>query len=623
MPPAAPDAQPGCKIAESPAIAQGKFYEANLAALNSFQPDVADEVRAVAIPASIAAAKGRDGSETFVIRGADGRSTWFGRSSAPTISAPALCRNRQSDDTGMMLPGILTGLEVHLLAERMSNFSAVFVVERDPLAIKLALHLYDYTNLLRNGRLVFILGDNLAERLRTFFEAHPGYELPQRLLNVPHLTAVEMTEMQREIEIAGEAVVEVQARAIDALAGALRRRRYESLPDRPAVAILSVDSRAHSLADVQRIEESLGELGWEHRTCVPDMPGNCHPAARMRAIVEAGADCVLFVNCGPGRLTTLLPSALPLASWLTTEVDLASIHAARNLANYTVFAGTSTLVERLSEAGIPTDRIVRCEPAADPVMCRAAQTAPPNRFGASAGIAVLMDLPDDRPEAVNLTLGSQITLWRAMQQVASRTVDRFQNGLAEELFDAAQKECGVTVSDAVVRAPFLQLLCTRIGPAAIGRATAETLANSGAAVALWGENWPDSLNASTTRRGPIPSGEALGRLLACAGIVVIPELSVGAVQRAVDALAAGAMVICRGTCEQFIGEHPELTELAAHLTFYESRTELADAVRQIHADPEAARSRTKSAQATVEDHHTTAHRLTAIRDHFRARQTST
>ncbi|MHC4610351.1 MAG: hypothetical protein ACYS7M_08390, partial [Planctomycetota bacterium] len=123
-------------------------YHTNLTALAEQQPLLAQRVETMQIPATVVRATGRDGSETFRTRREDGSWQWLGRSSMPTMSAPAFVEGLQTQGRNLIIPTIATGREALLAEQRMPRHCAVFVYEQDVVALKLVLHLHDFSSLI-------------------------------------------------------------------------------------------------------------------------------------------------------------------------------------------------------------------------------------------------------------------------------------------------------------------------------------------------------------------------------------------------------------------------------------------------------------------------------------------
>ncbi len=472
-------------------------YSANLAALATFQPEVAGVVDAVGIPADVRPVEGRDGSDTLVIPGEDGGPVFFGGSSMPSVSAAEMFAGFVSDGRNVSLPGVLTGFDPLVVVGKMAPHTALFVIEEHAWHVKLALHLYDYAELIAGGRIVFIVGDDPEGKMYEFFESHAGYGPPTRLLTPPQRSPAQMAELQRRLENAGEAVQSVGQRFVEASAEHISTRSFASLPATPRVAVLSFDVRPASVEQAHRIQRALAKLGWPHVVCVPDSPSRCHVAAHLQAIDRLSADLVLVINGSGGPIASLLPTGLPVGSWYLPGAGPAA--GAGSPAHHAVFtllrpdAAGSDAPDASSAEGAKGGVCSYCEPAADDT---AYFPLDPSRRGdsqRSLDVAILMDLPDDRAEACEVTLPSHVLFWKALGEVVSKNIDRYTEGQADEFVERAQRASGVTLEDEGIRGHFANLVRSRIAPACRGRAAAHAVATTGCRFAAWGLNWQSAL----------------------------------------------------------------------------------------------------------------------------------
>lgn len=600
-------------------ISTTRSYRRNIAALTDSQADFASVVSAAPVPGDVAPTTGRDGSPTYLLPGDGGRRIWFGGSSMPTVSAPALFAGFRHDGSNVLLPAVLTGLEIRVLADKLPPFCALFVVEDDLVAVKLAMHLHDYSDLIAARRLLLLRAGNIGDDLGRLFEAHPGLELPRQMLTIPHRSTAQMSTLQRRLEKAGTEVVRIQASVVASCVRRLERRTFEPLPDRPRVAVLSVDPRPTTLEQVRRIERGLAWLGWPCEVCLADAPDHAHIAARLQAIDRARADLVLLVNCGPGHLSSLLPEGLAAASWLLAESGFDRPRAGKSARHHPVFTASGSLAAALAQTGVAADTIVQCEVGADDGLDQADDSTTPRRPPAKAPVAVLMDLPDDRIETINITLPSHRALWRAMQAVCLEGGDRYPDAPIERLLKKAQRQSGTTLEDEDIERQFAHLLRTRIVPASLGHTAVEALVSAGLNVTVYGSNWAEHLRTKDLWRGPIPVGEALGRLLRAAEVVVFPVLTVVALQTALDALSVGAPVICRASPESFVREYPGLQDVKPYLQFYHPRRELVDTVGRLRSDPRGLADRVGAGRDLVRGRHMISRRLLTMVDRIRRR----
>ena len=601
-------------------VIRNELYDQNLSALKAFQPDIGARIEATAIPEAIVPSKGRDGSDTFRLPGADGRDEWFGRSSMPTISTVEIFAGLRRDGGNVWLPGILTGMEPLEVARRIPNHCAIFVLETSPLPIKLALHLHDYSALLSGGRLVFILTERLRDDLRQFFQTYPGYEQPTHMLTVPQVSASQLGDLQRRVEQAVPEALQVQSQILETSVQAIHAQARQPAAGAPRVAVLSVDPTPAVVEHARRVARALTTLHWPHEVCIPDSPGKCHIAARFRAVERLRADWILILGSGAGRIRPLLPQDLPMATWYAPGCAVASDSAVELGPWDLVFAPSPGARKAMVTSGTPADRIEICEAAADDtIFCpihhgtdepepqATACATPPG-----SDVAVLMDLPDDRAEACGITLVSHVALWRALQDAASHKADAYEASKAGEWLDEAQTQSGVTLQDETLRQRFLTLIRTCIAPVAIGQAAVRSVRRSGCRVAVWGMNWPACADERITVCGRIPTDAQLNEVFNTSRIVVLPEASDPSIQTALNALAAGARVIYRASSQAFATDHPGLASLQRFLHPYRTGSELTAKVQSLLSESQRHSNETEEARRMILAGHTIAHRLQTI-----------
>ena len=622
-------------------------YSRNMAALTARQPTVAVTVAATATPDFVVAATGRDGTPSFRMEDARGQSQsasrWLGGSSMPGISAREIFAGFVSDGRNVILPGVLTGVEPLVLAEKLPPHAAVFVVEEDPVQLKLVLCAHDYAELIAAGRIVFVLGGAETGRapgapgldctggLRDpaswfcqFFEAHPGYELPIHLLPVPQRTSA---------QIAG-------------LVGRLGRRSRGVLPGVPSVAVLGVDPTPGSLAQARRIERALTLLKWPHSTCVPDAPERCHLAARLAAVEQVNADMILLTNTAGGlkiqnshlvARQAGFPSDLPVASWLlpgsrhqapsTLSADSSQVYFASGLSVYDALIGAGCRSDMIEQCGVAADTIA-FRPLGRQAGFGSRQAGLPGPPGGksrahNADVVVIADLPDARAEGCNITLDSHVALWRALTEVVRRHVDEGLSGMSEALLSEAEQMSHTTVREPEVRDQFVRLLQDRLVPAGRAGAVVEALRGAGHRVGVWGLNWPRLGGDVDVRCGPIPGVETLNQIFNTVGVVVIADPLPWGVQSALDAIASGAAVVCSGGAEPFKKEHPCLTAIQECLHLFET---MGDLIRHVDSLVNVSRKRGENALAATElirGEHSVCRRLEQIADTIRRRQAQT
>ena len=180
--------------------AEPEIWRRNLAALQEVDAVLAETLAAVNVPASVVSAVGRDGELTYRIGEGSEAAAWFGRTSMPSISGPAILDTFDPGNGNVLLPKMGQGIEMKLLLERLPAHRAVFVLEDDSLAAVLALRLYDVSDGIRAGRLVLLTGGQPEDSLRQFLTDHGGYVIPDRILGWPWLSQADHQRIRLGVE---------------------------------------------------------------------------------------------------------------------------------------------------------------------------------------------------------------------------------------------------------------------------------------------------------------------------------------------------------------------------------------------------------------------------------------
>jgi len=562
------------------------FYRRNLSALHVLCPEAAARIDAEVIPSTVLATTGRDGQPHFLIQDAQGKRAWFGGSSMPGVSAPERFAGFVGDGRNVALPGVMTGMESVFLLSRMPAHAALFVLETNPLHVKLALHLRDLTQAIEAGRWVPLMGthDEIEQQLVSFIEGNPGYERPFHLLTSPTVTNSRIAGWTRVLETAGRRIVDHQAALASRLCRNLRAERRGPLGERPSVVVLGVDARPGALEQAGRIARALNKLAWRHEVCVPDSPSRCHSVARLRAIEVSQADVVIWLNGAPGSLRAHLPRGIGVVSWYAPDADVPASARDAVPPGDLVVAGTAAQREAAVAAGVPADAILLTTPAADDVLFHPIETAKAGPTSYDAEAVLLADLPDDRPSTAGVTMLSHVRLWRAAQRIARRETAQGRAPAAEVLLRRAESDSKVALRDADLRRKFEKLLDVLVLPAAWGRACRDALGEAGIPIATFGRNWSDEEGKNAADRGPIPRGEALNRLFNTVGVVILPFCSPHDLQTALDATASGATVVCRNPPSSDSTSSARKERPFGRIPTFSNPGELVRRVRALRAD---------------------------------------
>src|SRR5579862_4304612 len=160
------------------------FLEPNLAALQRWLPRVANLLASTSIPTEWQPSTGTDGTPTYCRRATqDGPLQWLGGTSMPAASAVPLVANMTATN-GIGL-GVGTGYEWLAFLNRLASDQLIYVLEPDPVLIRLVLTICDMTTALETGRILILSGPDTVHELHAFIENHPGFEPPSVIHPLP------------------------------------------------------------------------------------------------------------------------------------------------------------------------------------------------------------------------------------------------------------------------------------------------------------------------------------------------------------------------------------------------------------------------------------------------------
>lgn len=591
-------------------------YNNNIAELRKSQPDVADLVDAATISENIEKAAGRDGSETFLITDETGKKHWLGYSSSPTFSTEEIFRSFRYEGGNVALPGVQTGLEPIVLLNKLPKYAALFVMEENPVHLKLVFQLYDFAQLLFSGRLVIFLEDHFESEMRTFFQAHPGYEFPRRMVKVPQCPPVTFAQWQRCLETSGQKVMAIHTKCMNESLQRIREQRTDSTSNQLCVAIISSDVRQQTNQFVGRLRRTLDRMGWENQSCIPDQPDRCHLATRLQTMEQVSANWVLSIQAGAESLRSLLPGDLLITNWVLPDATMTPQVAEDCTASGVVLIASSDQYDILSDAGIPSTQLIRCEVAADDTVFYPLESLDPSEPTATLDAAIVINLPNDDAQACGIHLNSHVKLWNTMREITIREADRYETDVAEDIFNRAQQQCGTKIDDPKIRNHFLMLLRLQLAPSVIARMTADAMVQAGYQVGVWGNFWSKDQTSTWIAGGDIPIEHELNQLFHSAKVLVIPDHSASSLQLALDAMCAGVHVIYRSTEQSWRDQYPDLSSALTYIHSYRTMNDLTKKIRLLVSTNKYQDQLVQAREAILKEH-TLSHRLQMINDRLR------
>jgi hypothetical protein len=593
----------------SDAIRQG-----NLSALRSVDPALAARLEAVDLPPQAIPATGRDGSPTFRIRMAEGE-RWFGHTSMPTISGPALLSRFDPGGGNVVLPGIGQGIEARLLTERLGPNRAVFVLESDLAALSMALRVHDLSVPLAQGRLIPIVGDDLGQALTRFLADNEGYLVPERMMSLPWLDPSAVNAftllMQRVVSQATRQRSIAMAGLLPELAGICPEHR--PLPERPRTMLVCPHGQGEPLRLAREVLAGLSELGWPSEPWLGDSPRTSHPLRLARRLVAFRPDLVILLDGVRAGLSQAIPAALRLACWMSRGVRLTPKIIEGIGPADRMFCMSGGTMQELIAGGIPQARVHWLGPAVPAQALRDGAGAIGEDGGAGLHdvIAVNNALPLS-PAANGLTLESHCACWSVAERRIRDLAERYTDDQVERILQQAEEQTGARFGDPSLRRAFLDQMNTVLGHALVCRAAFEAVLRSGIGLSVWGWGWDQFPELKPACRGPLPQGNPLD-LHSRARIVLHVDVTGQVTPELLSAAARGAVVVARA--------HPGdagPTGLASYLKpgqdllVFRRHRDLVHEIKRLLADEPRRRGMADRGRATVAGRHAMTHRLITL-----------
>jgi hypothetical protein len=593
----------------SPPQHSEKIFENNIAALRAVDADLADRLAKMRLPLEVVAATGRDGSATYRMRTADGE-RWFGFTSMPTVSGPALLANFDPGDGNVLLAGIGQGIEARLISERLGSNRAVFVLERDPLPLALALRLHDLADPIERGRLLLIAADDLGGALVRFLVDHEGYTAPGRMLAWPWLSQTDVEAMkgllQRASARAASDRADKMAAALQVLAEAYPERR--PLPDRPRTMIVCphADDRACEFA--ADVLSGLKDLDWPGEGRLGNTPGAAHPLALARQMAAFRPDMVVLMDSVRAAFSRVLPPSMPVVSWFTSYARLGTTVADGIGADDYVFAMTDGVREDLIAAGLDPTRIQRLAPAVPESMTGQLGDRAPDHDVVAVADAFRLDA-----SAQGMTLSSHQALWDIATQTIRDDVERYTDRDVARILERTEAKTGASFEDEAFRQDISHRINYVLGQTIVRQSVFEAVVDAGIDLAIYGTGWQGHPTLSPACRGPVPTGRRAD-VYASAKLVLHVDVSGNVTADLLTAAASGAVVVARAhpTDQGDFGLCHLLAPGQDLLTFNDHK-ELVGHLKQLLGDDPTRQAMADRARGRIAEAHTTAHRLVSIR----------
>jgi len=476
----------------------------NLAALALCEPELTQRLQKIRMPDHVKAAITRDGVVSFRFTQSDGRRPWLGGVSTPRIAAQENVKRVDMGSANAAIAGIGQGSEAAALLTKLYPYQALFVIEKNPMYLYLALQLHDFSTALARGQLVLLCGEDVAALLTEFYQCHPGYSLIKQTVTNPWLTDQEnqafSQQVNRGMEQAMEAIYAAgkaaQARqqewtpsfSRESLAASIAQKKYETVRVTNAATLPT----PLYLAWTRNLLAGFAQLGCRTALFPQDSPASSSHYAQLDHWNRQRPHLVLLTDMLRGDCPDSLPPACAAATWireLPQERFGADKNAPSRLGRHDmIFTARQEQREKLLERGFASDRVKVLGWSVNTELFGplAAETLD-DRYRCEA--VILGERGSSDAETYHITLPTQQALWKKVLEDIAAAPQLYWRGKGGWFLEQAQR-IGVTLTDKDVREQFIQLLEGFAIPALLKDVYAAALTQAGIPTALWGWSLP-------------------------------------------------------------------------------------------------------------------------------------
>ena len=457
------------------------LFQANLDALRQKDSTLAQQLAETAIPACVQLAFARDGSATYCFQQSDGRKKWLGNSSVPHISAAALTQNKIAVRGNLAMNGIGHGFEAHNILSLLAAHETLFITENDPLTLKLALHLHDFSPAITQGRLILLLGDDLTTLLSEFFQAQPGYNIIEEVVRSAGLNQQANQAYAQKVTQAMESASEKNIRLVKELlkqqkqfdtpnfTDALRQQLQKGDFQKLRAANCTCANNPTDYCVSRDVLTGLQQLGAKTDWMTFNRPDVISPIAQLTRLQQFKPHLIILVDTLRGEIATQLPQSAVCLSFLRNPSDdllQAQSHAEKKLASHDLILPCRSDHTQTLKAHYPQRQILQLPLAADTQRFQPAEPSEAQLQKYASDVAFVANRYSTNPELYQIKLATHQQLWNTIIEDIHQQPEKYQPQNAGKYVIRAQR-CGVELRDKDLRTHLTKLVCDYFGASAL------------------------------------------------------------------------------------------------------------------------------------------------------------
>lgn len=615
-------------------------FERNLDALHHIHPDLADRIEHTAIPDTVRAVRTHDGLVNYRFAGPDGRQTWLGYTSMPSVSAYGVVRLFTPKASNLVVPGIGTGYEVRMIADTMPYHSSTIVLEHDELQLCLALRLADLSELLVQGRIILFCGADCREQLHTMLDEQLGYVVPDELLIWPsiadeqpqtewsqYMQKLQDTCWPKRIELA-----EAWRNQVDDL-DAERGGKAAYWPSNlsagsPAkhsitaqgcrILVLSPGPGNMSARTAAAWHEACRQLGAESTLHTADTPDRAWTGLTQQAISSARPDIIVLVDGFRNSVQVRWPDTVPIISVLPSHVYVPPDERAdtpTNIGNNDRLAWYTGNAHDLEAPSLCDDpRIIPLQPAADTATMFPEQPDDTLREHYDCDVAIVAPPPFTDHTHYNISWHTHTTIWEYVTSYIEQHPHQAHTHNTDVLLRRAECDTGNHLSDDQVRTELLDKITFALLPAVLRKTYIKAMIDAGIRPNLYGLAWQKAWPEVGQYVRPMPCRSRQLRIAyTAARLVVVIDPSGRVRPEVLDPIACGACTLVRAHERDHSPDGiGDILKADHHYASFGTIEQCVDKVRYLLTHEDKRRALARAGRQHLTDNHTHAHRLKQV-----------
>jgi hypothetical protein len=463
-------------------------WSANLTSLRDQQPELAEELEHVALPAHWHPVAALDGFVTYRLEPTDSPPQWLADTAAPATRARALLRSEQLSDKNPALPTIAAGAELDFLLENLTPRQAVFVFERQTVQLAAVLRTVDLAEGIRTGRCIFVPAESEQAFLTQLLESCPGLLPPGTIVALPGVDEPRFAALRAICEAVASQTHEARNRRLQAVVSDLQSAAPDRRSPRVALLALGPNPKRHRLA--VQLAGAAEELGWTACCCVASDAQSVHVLPHCERLAEFGAELAICIDHRPGLLP--LPAGKIACQW---HLESRTVLDSMPRDDTVHLAATPRVAEALRAAGATERRVMDCFWA-----CPQSATVDPQPATRNPQSVVLVaDLPDSSATACRIDQPTHRRLWAQLHQTAGKVWETAEITQPAALLRNAERASGVELGERSLRERMCRIIEHALIPAVVLERILRLLRQESCEVFTVGTGWQRCLSDHPTR----------------------------------------------------------------------------------------------------------------------------